>query len=179
MRIVHDTCALCEAARSKIVRETERVASLVSRELANAREDHLQHRVLRGIADRLAILIRSQQRLSDEIILLPAQRPEGDVPFDNLPGTSWSATGSSVAPPAGVAVDPLDHVVADIHGVGVGGQDIDAEGPLRPSRSLERLIPPARTIYESGANWLRRSTVHEVQDRRNRLAVALAASIFL
>ena len=75
-----------------------------------------------------------------------------------------SVDGCPVAPAAGVAVDPLDDVVADVHRVGVGGEDVDAEGAFGPAGGLEGLIPPACAFEEGGADGFGCAAVDVVLD---------------
>ena len=112
--------------------------------LANALEDHLEHGVV-GWRDGLSGDVGREEGFGDEVVLAAAEGAEGDVAFDDLAGARVGDLGA-VAPAAGVAVDPLDDVVADVHGVGVGGEDVDAEGAFSPACGLEGLIPPARAF---------------------------------
>ena len=76
-------------------------------------------------------------------------------------------------------MDPLDHVVADVHGVGVGGEDVDAlKVPLRPAGGLEGLVPPACAFEESGADGFGGAAIDVVLDGRDGFAVGLAGGIF-
>ncbi len=73
MGIVHDAVGLRDAGRRKVVCEAERVTRLMGCQLANARQDHLEHRIIVGLW-QMTIFIWSQQTFSDEVILAPAQR---------------------------------------------------------------------------------------------------------
>ena len=179
--VVHDGDGLfgCvgEAAGGEVVGEAEGVAGLVRGELAGA---------LRGPwrawdRERVGGVCRDvgrEQSFVDEVVLAAAERAEGDVALDDLAGAGID-DGGAVAPAAGVAMDPLDHVVADVHGVGAGGEDVDAEGSWRPAGGLEGLIPPARAFEESGADGFGGAAVDVVLDGRDGFAVGLAVGIFL
>src|SRR6202042_2521958 len=82
------------------------------------------------------------------------------------------------APAARVAVDPLDHVVADVHRVGAGGEDVNLEGAFNPSSGLERLIPPTRTLQECGADGFGGAIIDVVMDRRDSFTALFAGRIF-
>jgi len=75
-------------------------------------------------------------------------------------------------------VNPLDDVVADVHGVGVGGEDVDAEGAFGPACGLEGLIPPARAFEEGGADGLGGAAVNVVLDGGDGFAALFAGGIF-
>ncbi len=76
-------------------------------------------------------------------------------------------------------MDPLDDVVADVHGVGAFREQVDAEGAGRPASGLEGLIPPARAFDESLANEGRRATIDVVLERRDGDAGVRAVRILL
>jgi len=75
-------------------------------------------------------------------------------------------------------VDPLDDVVANVHGVGVGGEDVDAEGVGGPAGGLEGSIPPAGSFEESGADGFGCSAIDVVLDGGEGLAGVGAGGIF-
>src|SRR6266851_1631972 len=111
------------------------------------------------------------------VMLFPfTEGAEGYVALDDLAG-AWVGNLGAVAPASGVAVNPLDDVVADVHGVGVGGEDVDAEGVV-PAGSGEGLVPPAGAFEECGADGFGGSTVDVVLDGGYGLAVGLAGGIF-
>ena len=70
-------------------------------------------------------------------------------------------------------------VLANVHRVGVRGQQVHAKRPRSPPRRLKRLIPPARTFHQRLANQRGRATIHVVLDRRHRHAPMRAARILL
>jgi len=76
-------------------------------------------------------------------------------------------------------VDPLDDVVADVHGVGAGGEDVDAEGVGGPAGGLKGLVPPARAFEQSGADGFGSAAVDVVLDGRDGLAGVGAGGVFL
>ena len=87
--------------------------------------------------------------------------------------------GFAVAPAAVVAVDPLDHVEADVEGVSVGGEWLDDEGVGCPAGGLEGGVPPARAFHEGGADRLWRAAVDEVADGLDGDACVGAAGVAL
>ena len=66
-------------------------------------------------------------------------------------------------------MDPLDHVVADVEQVGAFGQQFNPER-VDVARRLERLVPPAGSVEQRGADRLRRAPVQVVDDRFDRFA---------
>ena len=72
----------------------------------------------------------------------------------------------------------MDDVVADVHGVGVCGEDVDAEGVGSPAGGLESLIPPARAFEESGADGFGCAAIDVVLDGGDGLAGGDAVGIF-
>ncbi len=76
-------------------------------------------------------------------------------------------------------MDPLDHVVADVHGVGAGGEDVGAEGAFGPACGLKGLIPPACAFEESGADGFGGAAIDVVLDWGDGFAVGLAGGVFL
>ena len=181
MRVVHHRDGLFggvgEAAGGEVVGEAEGVAGLMRGELAGALEDHREH----GIACRrewLAVDVGAEEGLVDEIVLAAAEGAEGDVALDDFAGAGIHYSGA-VAPATGVTVDPLDHVVADVHGVGAGGQDVSLEGAFGPACGLEGLVPPACAFEECGADRLGGAAVDVVLDRRDCFAIFLQEGSFL
>ena len=73
------------------------------------------------------------------------------------------------APAARRAVHPVDHVVADVHRVGVARQHLDDEG-VAEAGGFERLVPPHRAFNQRLLHVLGRTRIHPVADRRDRLA---------
>ena len=65
----------------------------------------------------------------------------------------------SVRPAARGAMHPLNNVVAQIHQVRAFGHEFDAKGVLVPG-GFKRLIPPARTFKQRGANRLGRAAIN-------------------
>ena len=68
-------------------------------------------------------------------------------------------------------MDPVDHVVADVHRVGAHGQQLDLEG-VAIAGGLERLVPPARPFEQGRTDRLGRAAVDVVLDRLLCLAHA-------
>src|SRR5205085_7225139 len=102
---------------------SEAVPDFVRGELADALEG--------GLVQDVGLLragdVGGKQALEDEVVLAVAEGAEEDGAANNLAGARV-ADGAAHAPAAGGAMDPVDHVVADVHGVGVGGEDVDFEG---------------------------------------------------
>ena len=73
----------------------------------------------------------------------------------------------------------MDHVVADVHWVCAGGEDVSAEGAFGPSRGLKGLVPPARAFEKRGANRFGGSVVDVVLDWGDGFAVRLAGGVLL
>src|ERR1700753_3710273 len=73
---------------------------------------------------------------------------------------------------------PLDYVVACIHRVGIGRQQIHQEGAFCPTCCLERLVPPAAAFQQCGAEWLGSTPVYIVMNGVNGFAVVAAGWIF-
>ncbi len=140
------------------------MADLVRRELADALERGLvqQRRPL------VAVDVRRGQALEDHVVLAIAQRPERHRRLDDLAGARIGDRAAG-APAARRSVDPVDHVVADVHRVGALGQDVHLER-VAEARGLERLIPPAGAFEQRLLHVLRRARVHPVLNRLDRLA---------
>jgi len=145
--------------------------------LAGALQDHGEHGVARG-REGFAVEVRAQEGLVNEVVLTAAKRAEGYVAFDDLAGAGID-DGCAVAPTASVAMDPLDHVVADVHGVSAGGEDVGAEGAFSPTCGLEGLIPPACAFEESSADGFGCAAIDVVLDGRYGFAVRFAGGVFL
>ena len=165
-----------EAAGGEVVGEAEGVAGLVRGELAGALKDHGEHGITGG-RERFAVEVGAEEGFVDEVVLAAAEGAEGDVAFDDFAGAGID-DGGAVAPAAGVAVDPLDHVVADVHGVGAGGEDVSLEGAFGPACGLEGLIPPACAFEECGADGFGGAAVDVVLDGRDGFAVCFAGGVF-
>jgi len=60
-------------------------------------------------------------------------------------------------------VDPIDHVVADVHGVGAVGEDGDLEG-VAESGGFEGLVPPAGAFHEGAADVFGRAGIDPILD---------------
>ena len=182
VRVIHDGDGLVRvgvgvARGGEIVGEAEGVAGLMRGELAEALQDHGEHGVVRW-RDGPALDVGTEQRLGDEVILAAAEGAESDIALHDLAG-AWVGDGGAVAPAAGVAMYPLDHVIADVHGVGVGGEDVDLEGAFGPAGGLESLVPPACAFEQGGADGLGRAIIDVVLDGRFGLAGGAAGGVFL
>ena len=64
---------------------------------------------------------------------------------------------------------PLDVVVADIHGIGIGGQHFDTEGVAESGR-FEGLVPPAGAFEQRGADRFGRARIDVIDDGLYRIA---------
>src|SRR5258708_739628 len=140
------------------------MSDLMRSELAKSRERHCLH----GGICRLSFLEICNESLRDEKILTHAERSECHVSLDNFSG-SRIADGGAIRPPSRGAVDPLDDIVPEVHGIRAVGHQFNAECIL-VSCCLERLVPPARTLQQGRAYRLRRSPVEIVDDRFHRIA---------
>jgi len=58
----------------------------------------------------------------------------------------------------------LDDVVADVHGVGVGGEEIDLEGSGGPAGGLKRLVPPTCTFEQGSTDRFGCAAINVVLD---------------
>ena len=87
-----------------------------------------------------------------------------------------SATVAAGAPAARRAMHPVDHVVADVHGVGAVGQHVHLEG-VAEAGGLEGLVPPAGAFEQRLLHVFRRAGVHPVLDglRPGSLTAALGS----
>ena len=149
-----------------LVADAERVADLVRRELADAGD-----RGLRQDGRRLgAVLVRREQAFEDQVVLPVAQRAERDGRLDDLAGARIRERRAR-APAARRAVDPVDHVVADVHRVGALGQQLHLKR-VAIAGGLERLVPPARPFEQRRSDRLGRAAVDVVLDRFLRVAHA-------
>ena len=144
--------------------EAEGVADLVRGELAGAGENHLQH----VFGDGLAFDVGREQRFGDHVILAGAAGAERDLALDDLAGAGID-DGVAVAPAARITMHPLDHVVANVHGVGAFGEDFDDEGVFEAG-GLEGLVPPGCAFDQRGSDGLGRAAVHVVNEGLDGLA---------
>ncbi len=163
MRVVHHRDPALVAV-VVVVAEAERVTGFVGRQLANSLE--------RGVVEHGRPLcadgVRRQQPFEDHVVLTIAQRPERDRGLDDFAGARIG-DGAAGTPAARRTVDPVDHVVADVHRVGVGRQHVHLEGVTEPG-GLECLIPPAGALEQRLPHVFRRAAVHPVLNRDDRLA---------
>src|SRR5437762_5638320 len=74
-------------------------------------------------------------------------------------------------------MDPLDHVIADIHGISIGGHYFDAKGVF-VTDCFKGLVPPARTLEQGRTNWLRSAAIDVINNWFHRFAYC-CAGIFL
>ena len=163
MRVVHHRDPAL-AAVVVVVAEADRVADFVRRELADARE----RRLIENVGLFRAGLVRRQETFEDHVILAVAQRAERHRGLDDL-ARARIRHAAAGTPAARRAVHPVDHVVADVHRVGAGRQDVHLER-VRESSGVERLTPPARAVEQRLPHVLRRARVHVVLDGLHRVA---------
>ena len=71
VRIIHDAIALRDARRDVIVRKPKRVSGLMRAELANTRQYHGEHGIVRGCA---AVFVGAQECFGDQVILPAPKR---------------------------------------------------------------------------------------------------------
>ena len=147
-----------------LVAEPQCVADLVRCELADAFQ--------RGLVEERRLLgagrVWRQQPLEDHVVLPIAERAERDCRFEYLAGARIGEAAAR-APAARRAMDPVDHVVADVHRVGALRQHVDLEA-VAETGGFERLVPPARAFDERLPDVLRRAVVDPVLNRLHRLA---------
>ena len=73
---------------------------------------------------------------------------------------------------------PLNQVVADVHGVGVFGQQLHSEC-VAIAGGFKSLVPPARAFEQRRADGLRRAAVEVVDDGLDGIAHGRAGVLFL
>ena len=112
--------------------------------------------------------VRRGQPFEDQVVLPIAQRAERDGALDDLAGARIGDR-SAGAPAARRAVDPVDHVVADVHRIGAVGQHRDLEAVAEAGR-FERLVPPARAFDQRLLHVFGRARIDPVLDRLHRIA---------
>ena len=191
--IVWSTALWGKAAGGEVVGEAEGVAGLVRGELADALEDHCEHGVRFGvIADcrggpipglrsetwGTRLSVRREKSFCDEVVLPAAEAAEGYVALDDLAGARVG-DGGAVAPAAGVAVDPLDDVVANVHGVGAGGERCRRGRCLWPSRRPGTPVSHQRApSSKRGADGLGRAAIDVILDGSLGFAGLGAGGVF-
>ncbi len=163
MRVVHHRDPALGAV-VVVVAEAQGVADLVGRQLANAR----QRRLVEDRGPFGASLVGRQQPFEDHVVLAVAQRPQRHRRLDDFAGARVGHAAAG-APAAGRAVHPVDHVVADVHRIGVGRQHLDLEG-VAEAGGFERLVPPHGALDQRLLHVLRRAGIDPVSNRRHRLA---------
>ncbi len=160
VRIVHDR-AVAEPTRREIVREPERMADLVRRELAQARERHLLRLV--GELACVRLVVGREQRLGDQDVLTHALRAQRHRALDDLAGARIDDR-LPVRPAARVAMRPRDDAVADVHRIRAFGQQLDAVRILEAC-FLECGLPPVRAFEQRRAHRFRRAAIEVEHDR--------------
>src|SRR5438270_6030451 len=90
------------------------------------------------------------QSFKDEIVLVFAKRAERYNALNDLSG-SGILNGVAIGPAPRRTMDPLDEVVAHVHGIRVSGQQLNLKG-VAESGGLEGLIPPACSFYQGHAD---------------------------
>ena len=163
MRIVHHGDPSLGAV-VVIVAQAEGVADFVRGELPDARQG--------GLVENIGLFVAGgvgrEQAFEDEVILPVAQRAEGDGGLDDLAGARIGDRAAE-APAARGAVHPVDHVVADVHGVGALGQHGHLEG-IAEAGGFEGLVPPACALDQRLADVFGRARVHPVLDGLDGIA---------
>ena len=166
MGIIHHRSALAQRTGGKVMRQPQRVPHLMRCQLPHPCQDHGLQRIVRG--QRRAIEIRIDQRLRNHKVLARAQRSQRHLAFDDLARPRIDHA-FAVGPSPGVAMHPLDHVVANVHRVRALRQHLDPEC-IAIACSLEGLVPPASAFDQRGAHRLRRAAIDIVGDRLYRIA---------
>ena len=77
--------------------------------------------------------------------------------------------GGARAPSACGAMHPVDHVVANVHGVSAIGEHVDLKC-IAKSRGLECLVPPPRAFKQGILDVVGRARVHPISDGLDGLA---------
>ncbi len=152
------------------MREPQRVTDLVRGQLTDPLHHHGRCFRLLGLCfgrRGLSVAVRRKQRFSDQKILPVAQGAQRHHPFQDL-ARARIDHACPVAPPARGPVHPVDHVVANVLGVGPGGQLPDLKC-VAESGGLEGRIPPARALDQGTFNRFGRASVHVVDDRVDRV----------
>src|SRR5665213_2045119 len=155
--IVHDRDPALRAV-VVIVTEAKRVSYFVGRKLTYAGKSGLVENV--GLLGTR--LVGRQQAFEDEVILTVAERAERHGCLDDF-ARARVRHGRAGRPAARGPVNPVDHVVADIHGVRSLGQHLHDEG-VAEARRRERLLPPSRAFEQSFANVFGRAWVYVITD---------------
>ena len=162
-RIIHHAGAVVHAG-GEVVRQAQRVADFMRRQLPQARQHHALH--LRR--NRLAFHVGREQAFHDHVVLPPAQRTERHLALDDFAGARVG-DARAIRPSARGAMHPLDHVIADVHEVGAFRHQLEAER-VAIARRFERLVPPAAAFEQRGTDGLGRAAVEIIDDglRRGR-----------
>ena len=150
MGVVHDGISVGSllSAGDVVVAQPDGMPHLVGGELADPLQGHLPDLV--GVL--VPVDVRRGQTLTDQPILPDTEGPKRDVALEDLTGPGVD-DGVPVAPSPGRAVNPLDHVVPGVHGVGVGRKDLHLES-VDESSGLEGLIPPPGPLQKGGPHGL-------------------------
>src|SRR5262249_40507602 len=120
--------------------ETERVAGFVSGKLTNS----LERRLIKRRWLFLAVFIRRQQSFEDQVVLTVAQRANSHSGFDDLPCPRIYDRIADT-PAARRTVDPVDHVVSDIHRI-LAVRQYGHLKSIPEAGRFERLIPPTCAV---------------------------------
>ena len=116
----------------------------------------------------LPVMYGEVRPFEDQVVLAIAQRAEGHGALQDLAGARIRHR-SAGAPAARRAMDPVDHVVADVHRVGAVGEHRDLEAVAEAGR-FECLAPPARAFDQRLLHVFRRARVDPVLNRLDRIA---------
>ena len=155
--VVHHRGPVRDRGR-EIVGKADRVPDLVRGELADTGQGQFQRIVRRAGAGAVG----AKQAFEDHPVLPHALAAQDDMSLDDLAGARID-NRCTIGPAAGLAVHPLDDVVADIERVGVFGQKLDPEGVFIAGR-LEGLGPPGRAFDQGVADQGRCAAVEIVDD---------------
>src|SRR2546430_9215315 len=88
--------------------------------------------------------------------------------FNNL-ARAWIDYPSAIRPASRRAMNPLNHVVAEVHGIRAFGHQLDAKRAL-VAGGLKSLTPPTCPFEKHGTNGFRRTAIQVIHDGLNRLA---------
>ena len=138
--------------------DAQRMADFVCRQLADTGEGEFQR--VRGRSGTGAI--DAQKTFEDHPVLAHALAAQDDMTLDDFARARIDHRGA-IGPAAGLAMHPLDDVVAHIERMHPFGQDLHAEGVFIAGR-LERLGPPVSAFDQGIADERRRAAVEIIDD---------------
>src|SRR5579883_37264 len=158
MRVIHHRRAALGAG-DVVVLQSQGVANFVSGELSQARKRGLQHARVR----LLSVLVGSEQPFEDHVVLPHAERTQRNLSLNDLAGPRIN-NSSTIRPAASRTMDPVDHVVANIHWISAWRKHFNLKG-VSISRGFKGLVPPAGAVQQGRTDGLWSSRIEIVDDR--------------